>query len=399
MSGPSPITVAMARRSARHRYEQQRRRWAAKTALGDPAPDGVTWTLALRPPTQRQTLSDIPAAVGWRTEWAALPDVDGLVIDWEPRSWAAAGHQTVPVRVHFTTVDALARFGGCARDWSRILHAVGTVTKRWPSVEAATLDSYATALTSLAGALAELDDADLVRLVDVLDWAARHPESHWHLRQLPVRGVDTKWIERHRRLVNGLLPVVAARRELGYASPAGLIRIRLLDPSLASRTAGITELAVPADTLDGLDLPARSAIVVENLETFVSLPPTRAGIALWGSGYAVSRLSRIHWLADVDVVYWGDLDRDGFAILTIARAALPQTRSLMMDVPTLRAHRDLAVADAGSGRVPDPALLTGAERAALKLLHDEGDVRLEQERIPWDHVVTQLRAAGLAEDA
>jgi hypothetical protein len=63
-----------------------------------------------------------------------------------------------------------------------------------------------------------------------------------------------------------------------------------------------------------------------------------------------------------------------------------------MDVDTLLAHRDLWV--------PEPAPstatlehLTEAERQALHVLRDEGSVRLEQERIPWNFALEALRAA------
>lgn len=422
MNGAEPVTVAVARQRARRRYDSLRSHWAIAEAMGDdsenvpvPVPGGMSsptacdpapaeessadelWAIALHPPTERQALADIPAVVRWQNEWAALGPIDGLLVDWEPRAWAAAGHQTVPVRARFVTVEALVQFAGRQSDWARILHAVHAITDRWPAdVVIATADraGYRAALVSLAGQLAKLDEADLSRLIDVLDWTARHPEPGWYLRQLPVRGVHTKWIERHRRLVGGLLPIVAGRTELGYATPEALIRIRILDDALALHVAGLTQLAVTAAEWNRLALPVRRVLIVENLETFVCLPPVAGGVAVWGHGYAVSLLACMRWPAGTDVVYWGDLDRDGFTILATARAALPQTRSLMMDTSTLQTCLDLAGDDTGSNRVPDPALLTETERQALTLLHDEGDVRLEQERIPWEYVVDALRRAG-----
>ncbi|KRE60548.1 hypothetical protein ASG92_21605 [Arthrobacter sp. Soil736] len=37
--------------------------------------------------------------------------------------------------------------------------------------------------------------------------------------------------------------------------------------------------------------------------------------------------------------------------------------------------------------------LTGGEQRALKRLRDEGDVRLEQERIPWQTALKSLQTA------
>lgn len=45
------------------------------------------------------------------------------------------------------------------------------------------------------------------------------------------------------------------------------------------------------------------------------------------------------------VVYWGDLDSDGFAILHRLPTHLPEVASVLMDVETLIDHRDLWVPD------------------------------------------------------
>jgi len=39
-------------------------------------------------------------------------------------------------------------------------------------------------------------------------------------------------------------------------------------------------------------------------------------------------------------------------------------------------------------------LLTDAEQATLRLLGSEGNVRLEQERIPWDYALARLGIGG-----
>lgn len=70
----------------------------------------------------------------------------------------------------------------------------------------------------------------------------------------------------------------------------------------------------------------------------------------------------------------------GFQILGLVRAALPDVRSVLMDVPTWAEHHAMAVDE------PRPfhgeiGYLTAGELAALALVR-AGDLRLEQERIP-----------------
>ncbi|MCL7660007.1 DUF2220 domain-containing protein, partial [Klebsiella pneumoniae] len=73
------------------------------------------------------------------------------------------------------------------------------------------------------------------------------------------------------------------------------------------------------------------------------------------------------WIVGARVIYWGDLDSHGFAILNRLRSHLPEVESVLMDEATLLAHRDLWVPE------PKPhagsfAHLTGTEARALERL-------------------------------
>jgi hypothetical protein len=59
-----------------------------------------------------------------------------------------------------------------------------------------------------------------------------------------------------------------------------------------------------------------------------------------GGGYAVPVLESLGWLADLDLVYWGDIDTHGFAILDRMRRRFDGVRSMLMDRTTLLAHKD-----------------------------------------------------------
>jgi hypothetical protein len=131
---------------------------------------------------------------------------------------------------------------------------------------------------------------------------------------------------------------------------------------------------------------------VENEITFLSVPVPTGGVVLWGKGFEVGRAGSMRWLAGSDVAYWGDLDTHGFAILNQLRAWLPQTRSLLMDRPTLLAHRHRWVTETA----PTAARLDRLADDEQALYHDlvterfGPRVRLEQERIDWTWVVERL---------
>lgn len=90
-------------------------------------------------------------------------------------------------------------------------------------------------------------------------------------------------------------------------------------------------------------------------------------------------------------MHWGDLDSNGFAILNRLRSWHADVTSVLMDVDTLLADEDLWLPE------PTPhrgALerLAPAEARALERLRDEGHVRLEQERLPWESALSALSA-------
>jgi hypothetical protein len=144
-----------------------------------------------------------------------------------------------------------------------------------------------------------------------------------------------------------------------------------------------------------MSIQPRTAIVVENEITYLSVDVPTDGLVLWGKGFKVDRVGRLPWLADVDVLYWGDIDTHGFAILDRLRAWLPQTRSIMMDRETLMAHHDRWVSE----ERPASSFLTRLTRAEQDLFADLvtdafGErVRLEQERVDWRWAEKRLAAA------
>ncbi|MFT3860777.1 Wadjet anti-phage system protein JetD domain-containing protein [Micropruina sp.] len=121
-------------------------------------------------------------------------------------------------------------------------------------------------------------------------------------------------------------------------------------------------------------------------------------IAVHGNGLVVTELAAVAWIAGSRVLYWGDLDSHGLAILGELRAVLPQTESVLMNTEVLQRFAHLAVAD------PTPRRgaighLTPGETRALEWLR-EGDLRLEQERIPWPYAAAAIsQAMGVGQDS
>jgi hypothetical protein len=236
------------------------------------------------------------------------------------------------------------------------------------------------------------------RLLAVVRWIVDHGGPEVYLRQIDVPGVDTKFVESHRRVLAELLDAVLPADRVNDAAPRGTfaeryrlaakpayLRCRSLDarPLLDARPVGPTELTFRVDELAQVVLPGQKVIIVENEITFLALPTAPDMLAILGGGYGVTQLAPVPWLQEREVHYWGDLDTHGFAILDRLRALLPAARSLLMDRPTLEGHRE------HWGRESSPVnarfeRLTEPERALYTDLVEDRyapAVRLEQERI------------------
>ena len=166
-------------------------------------------------------------------------------------------------------------------------------------------------------------------------------------------------------------------------------------------------MPVPVDSLALADLTLDAAsaallrpshahvVVTENEVNFLTLPPLSGTLALFGAGYGFAELGALGWLAERDVLYWGDIDTHGFAILDELRGVLPAVRSVLMDRETLLAHRPLWGAEPKPRRGPLPRLDAVETRLYTELVDGvHGDrLRLEQERIGHGLATAELREA------
>jgi hypothetical protein len=235
-----------------------------------------------------------------------------------------------------------------------------------------------------------------LRAIAVADeWPALLAARDWltgargrYLREVSAPGVDTKLVERHRTTLATLLGVPTGEAEflraLGLRDKPSRVRVRC-DAGLAGLDRRVTEVTWRLDELAALRVSLQRVIVVENEVTFLCAPVPFEGLVVFGEGFRAARLGRLPWLEGVPVDYWGDLDTHGFAILDGLRAALPQTRSFLMDEETLLAHRDRWGTEPAPTRAALPRL-DERERAVYEgLVGDRWGtrVRLEQERVDW----------------
>jgi hypothetical protein len=370
------------------RFNNQHQTWLTGTGV---------WPLyvALGVPTEKDVTQDPGAVRGWVDAWTTWKG-DGELV-WEERQWGRLGKQRLPAWMVLTTPVQVAVAVLQGGRWKVATQRYERFVQKWPMLVTTT------ALPRNFDVLADYAGDDFERLIALLSWFDANPNAGKYLRQLPVEGLDTKWIEKRRGLVMDLLQAI--RGVQGYRefySLCGLIRrehrirVRLLCPELRRAAGGLSDIEAPIEELATLALAPRAAVIVENLETGVALADRPGCIAFMKLGNAVSVLNALLWLRDVPVLYWGDIDTHGFAILDRARAVIPGLRSILMDEVTLLSHRSLWGQE--PAQHPDVALphLTDGERIVYSGLRSNTwgqKVRMEQERIAWLQAMETLDVA------
>ncbi len=316
-------------------------------------------------------------------DWARLHDVD---LTYETRVAAGGTRQTVPTHAHVCSLD----------------HAAAIVGDDWPDRLARGRER----LLTLTDGYPRLDDIGrLVRLVDSyssVDFSLLLTVSTWYLedparargitpRQVPIPGVHAKWLQAHRPAVQALTGL----DDLGLLPPhAPRIHFSYLDPAYRAGGGRVHDSATVGDTFLPAYLP-EVVIISENKDTALHFPTLDRGISVEGVGKGGATVASFSWIKEAPfVVYWGDIDKDGYEILNGYRADFGRDLdSILMDPTTYETFEQYGTNLDPLGRDISPATPRTLDRlhpeelvVYLQLLDNAhtGHRRVEQERIPLD---------------
>lgn len=365
--------------------------------------------VSLRRPTVRELAADLGAVQDWARGWA-LRNGDPIRVELEPIGGRLIGVSQVPTRIWIDGYPQLWRLLGVSAEVTRFEQLLGSARSRLPRVGEWMTEHPIKVLSH---------QQVWPQLLAVVEWIRERSGPGVYLRQIDVPLVDTKFIETHRSILCDLLdhelppervdrdqPREQFAARYRFATKPVQVRLRRLDGGglLAGLATGLpgdgpAELTLRVDDLAGLPIQGRTVFVVENEITYLAFPPIPDAVVLFGGGYGLTRLGPLSWLAERELIYWGDLDTHGFAILNQLRAAFPQARSMLMDRQTFLAHEN------HWGQEPKPVnarldLLTGPEADLYRdLIEDRYGprLRLEQERVSFAVVleaVDEIRRIG-----
>ena len=375
MKLPEDVRQALVRR-----FQSKHREWL----IGDTGESQWPLEVPLGLPTEQAALRQVDGVRAWVSAWQGWQGVGTL--SWCDRRWKALGVQRLPEKLALRGPEDVAMWIGESARWERAQSRYRALIARWP-VLAQQLPRY-------FDVLADYSDADYQRLTEMLDWIASHPNSNLYPRQLPVAGLDSKWLDGRKGLLTDLVAAIQEDsssdldfyQRCGLKAPPLLVRMRVLDQSLRAHVGGVGDITAPVDDLAGISWPVSHVFIVENLQTGLAMSDMPGAVVFMRLGYNVDVLARLPWLARARCMYWGDLDTHGFAILHRARSYIPELQSVLMDEETLLRHKALWVDEAAQHSAAELTLLTKDEQQLYRDLKQQRwgqNVRLEQERIDW----------------
>lgn len=335
----------------------------------------------------------------WKSEWTSETRIDLVGVECVDGEVRVRGRDSrVPTTLLVTTfqgaIELLSRFGHI--DVSARLARTFEVGVRMREAGAATDPAAVRAFKKLT------DDGVAVSL-NAVTWLRSHVDlSEWTTRQLLIPGADTKWVESHETLLKRLID-----RRVGEETrdrPA-VVHLSYADPDYVA-SGGRRHDAWTAGDSYRLAYEPRVVLVVENRDCRLGFPGFAGTVVVEGEGKAAAKLAEIEWLVRAErILYWGDMDADGFGILNNLRGALEQrgatVESVLMDGTAWARYNHFGVDRDKDGKLLQPSrsrlpALTPDEEYCYALLATSGEVavrRIEQERIPLEDAAEAVRAA------
>ena len=248
------------------------------------------------------------------------------------------GIQDLPISIYFESEKDFLKFLGKEKEVEQLKKDAELIISELPELKEWMLKNPSKIIEYAK---------EWVNLILVCQYFKDNPKPNLFLRELPI-AVHTKFIEQHQSILKDLLNVLLSdclneeetkfekRFNLKFAEPQ--VRFKVLDKELSTKYfSGLDDLAIPVSQFEQLNLPIEKVIIVENktsLYTTLTLPEMNKTIAVFGSGYGVINLKNVEWFKQMNLWYWGDIDVQGFEILSQFRGYFSNAKSILMDQKT-----------------------------------------------------------------
>lgn len=311
----------------------------------------------------------------------------GYTLKFQQVKTKSLGIQDLPISIFFDTEKDFLKFLSKEKETELFKTSVEIIVNSFPELKDWIIKNPIKVVNY---------QAEWESILKVCRYFKQNPKPNLYIRELPIQ-VHTKFIERNQSVIKELLNILISdhinseerefekRFNLKFAEPQ--IRFKILDRVITEKFfSGVDDIAVPISQFEALNLPIKKVLVIENkttLYTTLTLPKMNGTIAIFGSGYSVCNLKNVHWFSNLELLYWGDIDVQGFEILSQFRSYFKQTKSILMDYATFEKffENDLGT----QTNICTSLNLTDSEQKLYEILKIN-NWRLEQEKIPFDYV-------------
>ncbi|WP_343531963.1 Wadjet anti-phage system protein JetD domain-containing protein [Pedobacter sp.] len=293
------------------------------------------------------------------------------------------GIQDIPQVIRFDTLQDFLKFTGKVKEYEEFQSNCNLINSEIPELNEWIIKNPLQVI---------INKSEWGNILKVCKYFKQNPKPNLYIRELPIK-VHTKFIEGNKSIIRQLLEVLLPdhintehkefEKRFNLKFSETLIRFKVLDKEISQKYfSGIDDIAIPVSQFETLNLPVERVLVVENkttLYTVLTLPKMDRTIAIFGSGFSIYNLKNAQWLSNFELLYWGDIDVQGFEILSQFRSYFAHAQSILMDKITFE---EFFEQDKGTPTNVTIKLNLSQDEQELYDLLKKNNSRLEQEKIP-----------------
>jgi len=310
----------------------------------------------------------------------------GYSIEYQSVRTKNHGTQDIPVSISFLTEQDFVKYINKEKETSQFKSRLKQILQSFPK-----LKEWIKKFPNKV-----IENNDWESLLKVCNYFKSNPIPNLFIRELPIK-VHTKFVETNKGIIKELLETIIADYinvdekdfELRFNLKSDItIRFRVLDSTISHNYfSGIDDLCIPTIQFKNLNLPIKNVYIVENKKNMLTFPSISESIVIWGEGFGAKIIKDAEWLSTKNIFYWGDIDAQGFEILSQVRSYYPSAQSFLMDWDTFNQFNEN---DKGTESKVTATLNLTKDEYELYNYVKANNLRLEQEKIPHEYAIERI---------
>ncbi|MDR2458258.1 MAG: DUF2220 family protein, partial [Clostridiales Family XIII bacterium] len=333
------VSIDELRRRLNRYYKRNIEEWILKDYNLEDKSNQYIFSIVTRLCNEKEYLQRVNSIQKWRENWENFVKKNDLNLKYITKIWPNMGKTHIPNQVDFGNIINILTFIDKKFEYNKLKERFYKLVHNFPILNTNFEVIYNEILNFNL-----YKDNDFELLINVLIYFKRNPQSNLYPRQLPIRGIHTKWIETRATSIKKIWQAITQVEEQDFYLCCGLknpkiennnIHLKFLDTNLRSQFSGLNGISCNYIDFCNLNLNVKNIFIVENKQVGLSFGELPNSMVIYGLGESLSLLKDAKWLNNASkLVYWGDIDTYGLHILAQARAFFPNIQSLLMDKET-----------------------------------------------------------------